>query len=234
MKELANMRRYNNYIPIFFINIVIILILSCSTGYNKPADQYFEEGLLFYNRMDYDRSIESFNRVLELAPYGKDNNIVYYNKGMAHYKNRQYDKSIYDFTKALELTSGEEKKLKFDILVARGHAYHRSKELDYAMKDYSDALQLSPRHKDIKFIYTNKAAIWFANGKYEKAIDNLDKAITIDPKFDSAYYERARVWFQKEDFQRALIDAKEAVKLKPANKKYDDLLYEIKSSMNKD
>lgn len=226
------MRRYNNFMPIFFLNLTIILILSCSSGYNKHADQYFEEGLLFYDRMEYDKSIESFNRVLELAPYGKDNNIVYYNRGMAHFKNRQYDESIYDFTKALELTSEERKDLKFDMLVSRGNAYHRIRELDHAMKDYSDALQLSPRHKSIKFIYTKKASIWFAKGNYEKAVDNLNNALAIDPQFDFAYYERARVWLQKKDFQRALIDAKEAVRLKPANKKYDDLLYEIRSSID--
>ena len=224
------MRNYSNLIPIFFIYLVIIPILSCSSGYNKHADQYFDEGLLFYDRMDYDRSIESFNKVLELAPYGKDNNIVYYNRGMAYFKNRQYDESIYDFTKALELTSTGEKNLKFDILASRGDAYHRVGKLDYAMKDYSDALQLSPRSKSIKYIYTNMASIWFIKGDYEKAIDNLNSAIAIDPRFDFAYYERARVWFKKKDFQRALIDAKEAVRLKPANKKYDDLLYEIRSS----
>ena len=234
MKEFAAMRRYNNFMQIFFINLIIIPILSCSSGYNKHADQYFEEGLLFYDRMEYDKSIESFNRVLELAPYGKDNNIVYYNRGIAHFKNRQYDESIYDFTKALELTSERRKDLKFDILVSRGNAYDRIRELDHAMKDYSDALQLSPRHKSNKFIYTKKASIWFAKGNYEKAVDNLNNALAIDPKFDFAYYERARVWLQKKDFQRALIDAKEAVRLEPANKKYDDLLYEIRSSMGRD
>ena len=35
---------------------------------------------------------------------------------------------------------------------------------------------------------------------------------------------------KKKDYQRALSDAKEAAKLKPAEKKYDDLLYEIKSA----
>ena len=232
MKEFSAMRRNKNFKLIFIVSIIIILTLSCSSGYNKHADQYFEEGLLFYDRMDYDRSIESFNRVLELAPYGKDNNIVYYNRGMAHFKNRQYDESIYDFTKALELTSEGEKNFRFDIFVSRGDAYRKFRKLDYAMKDYSKASQLSPRHKSIKYIYTNTASIWFAKGDYEKAIDNLNNALAIDPKFDFAYYERARVWFQKKDFQRALIDAKEAVRLKPSNKKYDDLLYKIRSSMD--
>ena len=71
------MRNSNNYLTKFFTIIILITILSCSTGYNKPADQYYEEGLLFFERMEYDRSIESFDKVLELSPYGKDNNIVY-------------------------------------------------------------------------------------------------------------------------------------------------------------
>ena len=38
--------------------------------------------------------------------------------------------------------------------------------------------------------------------------------------------------FKIKDFQRALSDAKEAAKLKPTNRKYEDLLFKIKSSMN--
>ena len=92
----------NRLVTLFSALAVLIMTLACSTGYNKHADKYFEEGLLYYERMEYDRSIESFDKTLELAPYGKDNNIVYYNRGMAHLKNRQFDKAIYDFTKSLE------------------------------------------------------------------------------------------------------------------------------------
>jgi len=61
----------------------------------------------------------------------------------------------------------------------------------------------------------------------------LWQGISIDPEFDASYYGRAHVWLKKADLQRAIIDAKEAVKLSSGNKKYDDLLYEIKSSMSK-
>ena len=90
------MNKFHYCLQLSFMIIISISPISCSTGYNKHADQYYEEGLLFYEQMEYDRSVESFNKVLELAPYGKDNNIVYYNRGMAHLKNRQYDKSIYE------------------------------------------------------------------------------------------------------------------------------------------
>ena len=215
------------------LSIILMLLLSSCTGYNKYANQYYDEGLVFYERMEYARSIDSFMKVLEIAPHEKDNYLVYYNLGMAYFKNRQYDESIYQFTKALEITPVKDKKRKFDILEWRANAFQKNNEFDYAIKDYSDAIQLIPKHENIKGVYHNRAWIWFNKGNYDKAIEDFSEAISIDPKLDALYYGRASVWFKKADFQRAVIDAKEAVKLKPANKKYDDLLYEIKSSINK-
>ena len=227
------MKKFSDYSQLFSTIAVLILLFSCSTGYNKHADQYYEEGLVFYERMEYGRAVDNFTKVLELAPYGSDNNKVYYNRGMAYLKNRQYDKSIYDFTKALETTPASDRKLKFDILDFRGTAYQKSNEFDYAIKDYSDAIALMPKEKNIKYIYNSRAWSWYQKGDYDKAIGDFNKAISIDPEFDVSYYGRAFLWLQKEDPQRALIDAKEAVKLRPGNKKYDDLLYEIKSSIDK-
>ena len=225
------MRKFHHYFYISFMGIILITLLSCTTGYNKHADQYYAEGMLFYERMEYDKSIESFNRVLELAPYGKDNDVVFYNRGMAHLRNRQYDKSIYDFTRASELTSSGNKELKFDILTFRGEAYQKSGKLDEAIKDYTDAIALIPEHKNVKYINSSRGWAWYEKGEYDLGINDFTKAIQIDPELDIAYYGRATAWFKKNDFQRALDDAKEAVKLKPTDKKYEDLLFKIKSAM---
>lgn len=225
------MKNLSNNFASFSTIIILISILSCSTGYNKYADKYFEEGLLFFDRMEYDSSIESFDKVLELAPYGKDNHLVYYNRGMAYLKNRRYDKSIYDFNKALELTPGRDKELKFDILVSRGNAYQKSNEFDNAIKDYSDAIELIPNHETLKYVYGSRAWVWFAKGNHANAINDFSEAIKIDPETAAAYYGRASVWLKEMDFPRALADAKEAVKLNPSNEEYEDLLFEIKSSM---
>jgi tetratricopeptide (TPR) repeat protein len=56
--------------------------------------------------MEYGRSIDSFSKVLELAPAGEENNRIYYMRGRSYLKDRQYDKAIYDFSKALELNRG--------------------------------------------------------------------------------------------------------------------------------
>ena len=209
---------------------VLAISTACSTGYNKHADAYFEEGMLFYKRMEYSRSIESFDKTLELAPYGKDNNIVYYNRGMAYLKNRQYNEAIYDFSKAIEMTPASNKTLRYDIMVNRGEAYQKSDQMDLAVQDYSQSIDLMPEQKNIKYIYTNRAWVQYVRGNYDEAIADFSDAIKKDPEFDSAYFGRATVWQRKKDYQRALSDAKEAVRLKPAEKKYDDLLYEIKSA----
>lgn len=227
------MGRSSKSIPIFSLSIILMLLLSRCTGYNKYANQYYDEGLIFYERMEYDRSIDNFTKVLEVAPYGKDNDLVYYNLGMAYFKQRQYDESIYQFTKALELIPENGNKRKFNILEWRANAFQQNKEFDNAIKDYSDAIQLIPKHENIKDIYHNRAWSWINKGNYDKAIEDFSSAISIDPEFDASYYGRAYVWSKKADLQRAIIDAKEAVKLSPANKNYDDLLYEIKSSMSK-
>jgi len=227
------MGKSSKSILIFPLSIILMFLLSCCTGYNKYSNQHYDEGLIFYERMEYDRSIDSFMKVLEIAPYDKYNYLVYYNLGMAYFKNRQYYESIYQFTKALEITPVKDKERKFDILEWRGNASQKNNAFDYAIKDYSYAIRLIPEHENIKNIYHNRAWIWVNKGNYDKAIKDFSKAISIDPKLDASYYGRASIWFKKADFQRAVIDAKEAVKLKPANKKYDDLLYEIKSSINK-
>ena len=203
-----------------FLSVIAMLtaIVACSTGYNKHADQYFEEGLLFYERMEYDRSIESFDKTLELAPYGKDNHIVYYNRGMAHLKNRQYDQAIYDFTKSIEMTPANNNKLQYDSLINRGAAYQKNDNLELALADYTHAIELQPGEKNIKYIYNNRAWVHYARGNYDDAIADFSAAIKIDAEFDNAFYGRATVWQKKMDYERALIDAKEAVRIRPAEK----------------
>ena len=121
---------------------------------------------------------------------------------------------------------------RFDILAFRGEAYQKSDQFDYAIKDYSDAIALFSDHKNVKYIYANRAWSWYIKGDYTSAIADFSKAINIDPEFDGGYYGRAKVWFEKKDLERASGDVKEAVRLKPANREYQDLLFKIKSSMD--
>ena len=156
---------------------ILMLLLSCATGYNRPADNYYEEGFLFFKKMEYGRSIESFSKVLELAPDGNQNFRVYYNRGMAYFKNRRYDKAIYDFTMAIESAPRKDKKFARESYEWRGNAYQKNNNQDLAILDYSQALRLKPNHENSKHIYNNMAWCWLSKGDFDNAIKNFNQAI---------------------------------------------------------
>lgn len=210
-----------------------VFLMACASGYNKPANNYYEEGLLFYDRMEYARSVESFTKVLELAPQGKDNHLVYFNRAMAYFKDRQYDQAVYDYTKALELSPSNNREFRFNSLEARANAHHNARRYDESISDLGEALDLFPRHERAKYLYNNMAWSFIGQGNLDAAVNEFNRALGADPDFDLAYFGRATVWKKKGDYQRALSDAKEAAKRDRGNKKYDNLLFEIKSEMKK-
>jgi tetratricopeptide (TPR) repeat protein len=209
--------------------LMILVTLSCSSGYNKYADEYYAQGNIFFKNMDYDRSIDSFSKVLELAPAGEENNRVYYMRGRSYLKNRQYDQAIYDFTRALELTGGGDRSLKFLIYEMRGDAYFGKDAWASAIQDYWKAVAEDVDNENTKYVYLNRGWAYLNSNDPGAAIKDFDRAVSLDSKLAEAYFGRGNAWLKRGDPQRALEDAKEALKLKPDERKYDDLVYEISS-----
>jgi tetratricopeptide (TPR) repeat protein len=212
---------------------MVMLASACSTGYNKYANEYYEQGLIFYDQMEYGRAIDNFTKVLELAPQGKDNHLVYYNRGYAYYKNRQYDKALYDFTKALEIAPPSDKKITFQILKARGDAYLATNDIQGAIDDYTKALLADAKHVKAKFVYLSRGLGFQRLKDHPLAIQDFSQAVSLDHQLAAAYFSRGSSWYQLGDYERALFDAKEAAKLKPGTKEYEDLLYDVQAAMKK-
>lgn len=212
---------------------VLLFAASCSKGYNKHADDYYEQGMLFYEQMEYSRSIESFTRVLELAPAGTENNRVYFMRGRGHLKSRQFDEAVYDFTKAMELTAEGDSETRFLILEMRGDAFLGKNDLEKAIQDYSQALTTTPDHKNAKFLYLNRGWAFYHRNNFDSAISDFSRAIYTDSSLAEAYFARGNAWLKKKDSPRALEDAKEALKLRPDVQKYDDFVYEVRSAIKK-
>jgi tetratricopeptide (TPR) repeat protein len=227
-KKMTSKIRQNGTVLTALLSVFLVT-LSCSTGYNKYADEHYAQGKIYFENMEYGSSIDSFTKVLELAPDGDENNRVYYMRGRSYLKNRQYDQAIYDFSKALELTREGDKTLRFLIFEMRGDAYSGKNTWTNAIQDYSMALAQQPENENAKYVYLNRGWASLYNNDPESAIKDFSKAISIDPKLAEAYYGRGNGWLNKRDPQRALEDAKEALKLKPDVVKYDDFVYEISS-----
>jgi tetratricopeptide (TPR) repeat protein len=211
----------------------MLLFMSCASNDKKFADKYYEQGLVFYNSMEYDRSIDDFTKALEINPKDQENYKVYYMRGKSYLKNRQYDPAVNDFTKALEVCPATDNETRFLILESRGDAYQALNKNDAAIKDFSDAIALNPQHENIKFVYANRGWAWQNKADYQKASQDFYAALAVDAKFAPAYYGRAQSWDKLGNSERALEDAKEALRLEPANQKYEDLVFELRAKIKK-
>lgn len=218
---------------IFVMAATMSLFMACAANNKKFADKYYEQGLVFYNSMEYDRAIDDFAKALEINPKDRENHKVYYMRGKAYLQNRQYDPAVNDFTKALEICPAADKATRFLILESRGDSYHALNKSDAALKDFSDAIALNPNHENIKYVYTNRGWIRQNKADYQKASEDFYAALAIDPAFAPAYYGRAQTWEKLGNLERALEDAKEALRLEPATKKYEDLVFELRAKMKK-
>lgn len=216
---------------ILLMAALMLLLSACANSNKKYADEYYKQGLVFYNSMEYDRSIDDFTKALEINPKDKENHKVYYMRGRSYSENRQYNEAINDFTKALEICPDTDKATKFLIIESRGNSYHALNKSDAALKDFSDAIALNPMHKNIKYVYSNRGWIWQSKQDYEKAIKDYYAALKIDPAFAPSYYGRASAYYKSGNLPRAIEDAKEALRLDPETKKYDNLLFELKGKI---
>ena len=66
---------------------------------------YFNRGLVYANREDFDRAISDWDKAIQLDP---NFSAVYYNRGIAYANKGETQNAIADFKKVLELCSVDE------------------------------------------------------------------------------------------------------------------------------
>jgi len=250
-KKMANGRSF------WFLVLLAFCFSGCTgSGYNRYADDFYNQGLAWYQKGEYDRAISDFTKVLEMAPEGMDNYVVYYNRGLAYYKLRDYDLAIKDFDTGLQLVAGRTPMGKyipqiydssmevpartpkleygvFNLYQARGDAWFYKKGYTEAIQDYDSALKYGEQRKELPTIYNSLAWSKFQTGAYKEAINNFSIALDIRPRSSKDYYGRARAWAEIGDMNMALRDAIMAQDLNPNSRKYDDLVFELKQVMKR-
>ena len=240
----------------FWILVLAGLCLSgcAESGYNRYADDFYNQGIAWYQKGEYDRAVSDFTKVLEMAPEGMDNYVIFYNRGLAHYKNREYDQAILDFDTALKLVWGRTSSGKynpgvndsvmdvstptpkleygvFNIYKARGDAWFYEKGYNEAMSDYNNALKYGDQRKERATVYNSLGWVYFNTGDYQGAINSFSAALEMNPHSARDFYGRAITWTEIGNMKMALRNAVAAQELKPNNKQYDDLVFALRQSM---
>lgn len=90
--------------------------------------------------------------------------------------------------------------------------YERNKIWKNEYTLWSDCLAKSPNKARVNNEIGTASA---EQGRYEKALEYLDKAINLNPQYAEPYYNRGTVYGRLGQYQRTIDDCSEALRLKP-------------------
>lgn len=175
--------------------------------YNSRGKTYFDMGTSGkYGNQSTDfvkKAIDDYtNGLSQQGVKPKTRAEILINRGAAFGAVNQFDNALRDLNEGLGIDSTNK-----NGYFNRSIAFFTLKQYDNALADYQRYLRYDP----------NNANIWYESGmllratnKNNEAINNLTKAIQLNPKFGVAYLERARAYLQsgnrasaQQDYQRA-------------------------------
>src|SRR3972149_1272449 len=117
--------------------IIVLFLLYPSLGFSETkaqASEWFEKGLKYHTKGEYDKAIEAYTSAIVLNPNYAD---AYNNRGLEYDNKGQYDRAIEDFNKAIAINPNDAK-----TYYNRGLAYDNKGQYDRAIEDFNKAITL--------------------------------------------------------------------------------------------
>jgi len=93
--------RFRVDIWVLLLAIFIAPNLMAAEAPSMDAEAYYNRGVSYGKKGEYDRAIADFTKALEINPRLAQ---AYYNRGVAYERKGEYDQAIADYTNALELS----------------------------------------------------------------------------------------------------------------------------------
>ncbi|MFW5770664.1 MAG: tetratricopeptide repeat protein [Spirochaetota bacterium] len=147
-----------------------------------PAEPLFHYnlGITYLKQDNPQKALESFHKAEALGV--KDENLLE-NLGEAYASLQQYDKSLEVYERLKPLQENNVR-----ILSRIAELYYRKGELDRAYDYYKKITTLEPASENARIAYLNMGNILDDQQQFRDAIDAYQKALSIDPKDDTALY----------------------------------------------
>jgi tetratricopeptide (TPR) repeat protein len=160
-----------------------------------------DRGQAHFRRREYDEARVSYNEALRLNPQSA---LAHAGLGEVCLARHEYDQGVQECTAAIDL----DRKLAV-AYVHRAAAHAARGDQDRALADYGEALRLNPD----KRTYTARGNAYLDRDTPDLALDDFDRAITLDETYQPAYRGRAEAYYRKRLYDRALADDTAAIRL---------------------
>ncbi len=203
--------------------LILTSLLLCTGIFAQTQEEIFNNGVLLFKQGQYQKAIDTFSKLIEIAPGNAD---AYKNRGVSYMKQQKFDLAIKDFQIAKELFP-ELKGLYSNL----GVAWYYKKEYEKSIKSYDIELEMAPENY---VAYFNRALCLAELDKNDEAIEDLEKTLSLKPDFYWAICYKADILAQKGNTAKAIATYKEAIKYDSQNAYAKDKLAKIDKTTNFD
>jgi tetratricopeptide (TPR) repeat protein len=206
------------------------------------AAEFSRRGTAFAARRDFEHALADLTHACELAP---EEPAYFYQRGLAHWNNGQPDLALTDFDQALKLKPDDLEALmararlrlsrgdaaaagpdldaadrlaakEADLRLTLGEYYDRSGQMARAIAQYD--LWIAAHRGEIKVATALNSRCWaralLAQG-LDKALDDCNAAVRINPKAAQFLDSRGLVWLRRGDYKKSKADYDAALSLEP-------------------
>jgi serine/threonine protein kinase/Tfp pilus assembly protein PilF len=165
----------------------------------------FLRGQAYQGKGDLERALADFSRAIELD---RNTNHFWIGRGRIRALKGDAQGAIDDLSAATRVGNELDKHYSY---LARGDLNATLIRFDAAIADFTEAIRLKGMNTPFQEAapYNARANAYLAWGESDRALDDLNTAIRIDPKNASSYYNRSLAHARKSQWEQALEDLDE-------------------------
>jgi tetratricopeptide (TPR) repeat protein len=177
---------------------------------SHDVDNYNNRGNVYFAMGKYQQAIDDYSSCIGIQ---SSFSIFYFNRGNCYFQMKKYREAVSDFGKAIELNPNYIKAYN-----KRGLALTFLKDFQLALIDYSNVIQ-NYKGENVSYLY-NRGNCYYELGMFSEALQDLDRVLIQNDKYDLAYNRRGIVFYRMKNYKDAISNFTKAIDLCTTNPIY--------------